>query len=91
MPSSPGYIRNYKREAAIESPERQHQRAMRVKARREYAMKLGHPVPHGFDVDHRRPLSKGGSNKITNLGLQNSSSNRSYPRTSRGAMRGRSD
>jgi len=91
MPSSPGYIRDYKREAAIETPERQRQRQMRVKARRAFAMTLGHPIPQGMDVDHRRPLSKGGSNKKTNLGLQKASSNRSYPRTKSGSMRSKFD
>jgi len=92
MPSSPGYIRNYKQEAAAEDPERRKQRAMRVKARRAYAMALGHPIPPGMDVDHRKPLSKGGAGlRKTNLGLQKASSNRSYPRTKSGAMRGKSD
>ena len=92
MPSSPGYKRNYKREAAIETPERRHQRMMRVKARRAFEKSMGHPIPKGFDVDHRKPLSKGGAGlKKTNLGLQQASSNRSYPLTSRGGMKSRYD
>ena len=92
MPSSPGYKRDYTREAAIESPERRRQRAMRVKARRAFEASMGRPISPGYDVDHRIPLSKGGQGlKKTNLGLQKAGANRSYPRTHRGAMRGKYD
>ena len=36
----------------------------------------------GKDVDHRKPLSKGGRTTRSNLRVQSASSNRSYPRTS---------
>jgi 5-methylcytosine-specific restriction endonuclease McrA len=52
---------------------------------------LGHDIPAGYDVDHKKPLSKGGSNNRSNLQLQKSGSNRSYPRKSSGAMRSRYD
>lgn len=91
MPSSPGYIRNYQQEAAAESPTRKHQRAERISARRAVEKSMGHKIPAGFDVDHKIPLSKGGSNASRNLQLQKSSANRSYPRTKTGAMKSRYD
>jgi hypothetical protein len=91
MPSSPGYIRNYKQEAAAESPARRHQREMRIQARRSFEKSLGRPIPPGMDVDHRKPLSKGGSNTTGNLGLQSAKTNRSYPRTHKGAMKSKYD
>lgn len=90
MPSSPGYVRDYKREAAIESPKRKAQRAARNAARRLYERSYG-VIPSGHDVDHKRPLSKGGSNAKANLQLQPSSANRSYPRTPKGSMKSRYD
>lgn len=86
MVSSPNYVRDYKQEAASESPERKKQRTARHRARAIYERAFG-PIPSGYDVDHKRPLSKGGSDKITNLGLQRSSANRSYPRNPDGSMK----
>lgn len=90
MPSSPNYVRDYKQEYAQESEQRRHERAMRNRARRAYEKAHG-KIPAGYDVDHRTPLSKGGSNSQRNLGLQSSSSNRSYPRRSDGSMKSRRD
>lgn len=90
MPSSPGYKRNYRQEAASESPARKAARVKRMRARRAYEKKYG-KIPKGYDVDHKKPLSKGGGNKMSNLGLQKSSSNRSYRRTSSGAMKSKYD
>lgn len=36
----------------------------------------------GKDIDHKRPLSKGGSNSLSNLILKNPSANRSFKRNS---------
>lgn len=91
MPSSPHYIRDYAQEGRAESDNRRKQRAMRNAARRAFEKAIGHPIPDGYDVDHRKPLSKGGSNSRGNLGLQKSSSNRSYPRTSSGSMKSKRD
>ena len=91
MPSSPNYVRNYSQEAAAESPKRKHQRAERVIARRIFEKAVGHKIPVGYDVDHIDPLSKGGSNLRSNLQLQKSSANRSYPRTKTGAMKTKYD
>lgn len=88
MPSSKNYVRDYKQEARAESPERREQRAMRVKARRMAEAYYGKAAIKGKDIDHKRELSKGGSNHISNLRPVDPSKNRSYARTSSGAMKG---
>ena len=37
----------------------------------------------GKDVDHKKPISKGGSNKRSNLQVKPASKNRSFKRTSK--------
>ena len=91
MPSSKGYIRDYKREAEIESPERIKQRIMRMRARRFFEKNMGSSIPPNMDVDHIKPLSKGGSNTQHNLQLQQRNANRSYPRNKKGGMRSKND
>lgn len=90
MVSSPNYVRDYKQEAATESPKRRQMRNLRHAARRIYERSFG-PIAPGLDVDHRNPLSKGGSNGKANLGLQPSSANRSYPRKPDGSMKSKYD
>ena len=79
MPSSPGYVRNYKQEANTESPLRRKKRTMRNKARR-MASKAG-LVKKGDnkDVHHR----DGNAMNTTrgNLSVKAASKNRSFPRT----------
>lgn len=87
MPSSKGYVRNYKQEAANETPARKKQRAERMAARRllEKEGKV-----HKFDhkqVDHIHPLSMGGSNDKKNLRVRSTHANESYHRTSSGKMK----
>ena len=41
----------------------------------------------GKDLDHKRPLSKGGSNRDSNLRVVSRSSNRSFSRNSDGSMK----
>ena len=55
-------------------------RAARERAR--YAMDKAGVDRKGKDIDHKRPLSKGGSNKRSNLRLVKPSSNRSFSRNS---------
>jgi hypothetical protein len=87
MPSSKNYVRDYKQEARAESPERREQRAARVKARRMAAAYHGAAAIKGKDIDHKKPLSQGGSNKMSNLRISDPSKNRSYARTSSGAIK----
>lgn len=85
MPSSPGYVRDYKQEAKYHArPEQKRRRAMRNKAHRTLEKVMGREIKG--DVDHRVPLSKGGSNSRSNLRVQSKSENRSYKRTSSGAV-----
>ena len=79
MPSSSGYVRNYKQEARTESPLRKKKRNMRNKERR-MASKAG-VVKKGDnkDVHHR----DGNAMNTTrgNLSVKAASKNRSFPRT----------
>lgn len=90
MPSSPNYVRDYKQERKTElarGGRRKH--TLRLRARR-LAVKMGLVKPHdGKDLDHQIPLSKGGSNKPSNFDVETAHDNRSYPRTSTGAIAGR--
>lgn len=50
-----------------------------------YEAKNG-PLPSTVDVDHARPIAKGGGNAAGNLRARSRSANRSFKRTSRGHM-----
>ena len=87
MPSSPNYKRDYAQEkktsdARGEKPKR----AARNRAR---AVLVGKGmVKPGQDVDHKVPLSKGGSpTAISNLRAVSASDNRSFPRNADGSMK----
>jgi hypothetical protein len=86
MPSSKNYVRNYKQEAAAEDKERKAQRVKRVQARRKMIAAGKAKVGDGKDVGHKRALSKGGGNGMSNLIIQAASGNRSFSRNKRGAM-----
>ena len=81
--------RNYKREyeAYQGTPEQIAKRSERNKARRE--MEKGGLVKKGDgkDVDHKVPLSKGGTNAKKNLRVKSASDNRSFPRNPDGSMK----
>lgn len=91
MPSSPGYQRDYDQEYKTAKARgeigtgSQSKNAKRHKARRKM-LRLG-LVKKGQDVDHKTPLSKGGSNSLKNLRAADPSKNRSYPRKSDGSMK----
>lgn len=61
--------------------------AKRHKLRRK-ALKLG-MVKSGQDLDHKVPLSKGGSNTLANARAQSPSENRSFPRNKDGSIKGK--
>lgn len=90
MPSSPGYVRNlaeeYKTAKARGEVGTGHdsENAKRHRARR-LALKLG-LVKRGQDWNHKRALSKGGSNSIKNGNAESPHDNRSFPRRSDGSM-----
>ena len=94
MPSSPGYVRKYKQE--VKTAEKRGEQdtghnsgsAVRHRARRE-AIKLGMVKPgEKKDIDHKIPLSKGGAKTSPkNLRAESEHVNRSYARTSKGAIK----
>jgi 5-methylcytosine-specific restriction endonuclease McrA len=91
MPSSKNYQRDYEQEYKTQQARGENgtghnsRNAKRQRARR-VALKLGMVKP-GQDVDHKKPLSKGGSNAVSNLRGVAPSKNRSYPRNSDGSMK----
>lgn len=90
MPSSPGYVRNYKQEEKTakargdQGTGHDSGEAVRARARRK-ALKLG-MVKKGQDLDHKTPLSKGGTSTISNFRPETPHDNRSFPRNSDGSM-----
>jgi hypothetical protein len=88
MPSSKNYVRDYKTEAKYHATEEQKKnRAARNTARRQAAAKGQVKKGDGKDVDHKKPLSKGGSNGTSNRRVVSKSTNRSYERTKKGAVK----
>lgn len=81
MPTKPEN-RNYKAEAARETPARQQARRDRMKARYDYEKEHGN-LPSDVHVDHKKPISQGGTNAKSNLRAipkaRNESFNRSGP------------
>lgn len=77
MPRMKNGKRDYSYDTKYESsPEQRHNRSERVTARRELAKEGRVAKGDGKDVDHRQPLSKGGSNSRSNLRAISASSNR---------------
>lgn len=87
MPSSKGYKRDYVQERLTESPERKKARAARNRARAQLMKEGLVRKGDGKEVDHRTPLSKGGSNSRGNLRVRSASANHSYRRNKRGGMK----
>lgn len=91
MPSSPDYRRNYAREYETAKARGENgaghdgENAKRQRLRRE-ALKRG-LVKKGEDLDHRKPLSKGGSNTLANARAESVHANRSFPRNPDGSMK----
>ncbi len=87
MPSAKSYQRNYQQENVYKSkPDQIHKRVLRNKARAD-ALEAG--VVHkgdGKQIDHKTPLSKGGSNAKSNLRVVAHGANESFKRNSKGAM-----
>lgn len=81
--------RDYKREyqAYQGKPEQIKNRSERNKARSELSKEGLVRKGDGKDVDHKKPLSKGGSNSKSNLRAVPKSENRSFSRNSNGTMK----
>ena len=82
--------RNYKEEYENYqgTEEQKDNRAKRNAARRRLMREGKVKKGDGKDVDHKTPLSKGGSYKRSNLRVQTAGSNRSFRRTSSGGIKG---
>jgi hypothetical protein len=91
MPSSPGYKRKYDQEYKTAKERGEigtgpgSGNAKRHRLRRA-ALKMGMVKP-GQDLDHKKPLSKGGPNTLTNARATSPSDNRSFPRNKDGSMK----
>lgn len=90
MPSSKGYVRDYEQEYKTAKARGEHGTgsgsgsAKRHRLRRKM-LKLG-MVKSGQDVDHRKPLSKGGANTTKNARAASPSKNRSFKRKPDGSV-----
>ena len=62
-------------------------RAQRNKARRMLEREGVVHKGDGLDVDHKKPLSKGGTTVRSNLRAEPASKNRSYKRNAKGAIK----
>jgi 5-methylcytosine-specific restriction endonuclease McrA len=94
MPSSPGYVRDHKQEYKTQKARGENgtgsnsDSAKRHRLRRKM-VKEGKVKP-GQDVDHKKPLSKGGANTTANARAVSPSINRSFPRNPDGSMKSNS-
>ena len=85
MPRNPRrYDLEYK--AYDGTPAVKKKRAERNKARREYEKANG-DLPSNVDVDHKKPLAKGGKTVLSNLRAVPASKNRSFARTKTAGMK----
>ena len=81
--------RNYKKEYKKyhSKDEQKKKRAKRNSARRTMEKEGKVRKGDGKDVNHKKPLAKGGSNKRSNLNVKSKSANRSFPRTRSARMK----
>lgn len=83
MPYKNKADRKYKNAAAYEdTPEQVKNRMARNKARAQLMKEGKVSKGDGKDVDHVKPLSKGGSSSKSNLRVKSASANRSFSRNS---------
>lgn len=82
-------MRDYKQEYKNYdgTPAVKKKRAQRNKARRMLEREGVVHKGDGLDVDHKKPLSKGGTTTRSNLQAKPASANRSYKRKSDGSMK----
>ena len=89
MPYQKNGKRDYKRENELynSKPEQRKNRSERTMARREANASGVTHKGDGRDLDHRVPLSKGGSNAKSNLRVVSASTNRSFSRNKDGSLK----
>lgn len=66
------------------TPEQIRKRSQRNKARREYEQEHG-KLPSSVDVDHKKPIKRGGSNATSNLRARSQTENRGWRKGRTGA------
>ena len=82
-------VRDYRREnleynsKPSERKKRSERSVARVKSNKAGTTSLG----DGRDIDHKKPLSKGGSSDKSNLRVVSASSNRSFSRNADGSLK----
>lgn len=88
MPSNPGYKRDYQQEEVTNKRRGGDKDNAERHVARRLEMKRGlvHPFD-GKDVDHIKQLSRGGKTTQGNLRVESAHKNRSYKRTSSGAIK----
>ena len=82
MPT-PKEDRDYRKEAAQEGPERLEARRQRMQARYSIEKERG-DLPSSMHVDHKKPLSQGGTNSKSNLRVISKEKNESFKRSGPG-------
>jgi 5-methylcytosine-specific restriction endonuclease McrA len=88
MPSAPGYKRDYNRETETAKARGEDEgNRLRKRARRKLQAKGMVKPNDGKEIDHVKPLSKGGSNGDKNLRVTTVSKNRAFPRNTDGSMK----
>ena len=89
MPFMKNGKRDYKREVALytSKPEVKKKRAEQNAARREMERAGRVHKGDGKDVDHKTPLSKGGTNSKSNLRVVSQHDNRSFQRNRDGSLK----
>jgi len=89
MPYMKDGKRDYAREYALyhSRPEQRHNRSERTTLRREAnAAGITHKGD-GKDLDHIKPLSKGGANSLANARAVSQAANRSFSRNANGSLK----
>jgi len=81
--------RDYKREVALytSKPEVRHKRSLQTMARRQAIVDGVVKKGDGKDIDHIKPLSKGGTNSKSNLRAVPASVNRSFSRNADSSLK----
>ena len=89
MPFMKNGKRDYKRENELynSKPEQRKNRSLRTIARNAANADGRTSKGDGKDLDHIKPLSKGGSNSKSNTRVVSASSNRSFSRNSDGSLK----
>lgn len=82
-------VRDYKRENELynSKPEQIKARSERTTLRRQANAEGITKKGDGKDLDHKKPLSKGGANTLSNTRVTTKSENRSFSRNSDGSLK----